>query len=580
MKTTWQRLAPFPIACPTLDAIAAELERPETRAELAACDVEERYPEKVRARLHALGLGALLSDEPRLTAWHLDALCAIAAHANGSLAITLGVNCLALLPCWIAASNEQRARLDARLREGAFLGLLLTELDHGSNLLANRARAIPGTLADEGGFVAIDDPARATHFRLEGEKQLINGGQRHQLLVTLLRTREPESGGPAASALGAFSLFAIDRERDSNGIVALDRWRTLPTPAADISGVRFDGAVIPRDTLLGDAGTGFSLIQQTLSISRGSISALASGAATAAHELACAFAEERNIYGAPIATLGAIAAHLDRMRALDLAIAALSVKQAAMVNALGLGAAHYTALAKLACCRLAEEAVDEGRRVLGARALLAGLPYTQRVRDVLLYGVFDGTSHVMLDQIQWRLTQEAARAAEAEDTLAGLRAVYAAPPAPLPLILRKRARAHRMPIPSHARALAALPGLPLAPLPQVASALLETVRALREKGAWERDQALRFEAAEIYALFEVVLAVAELADPSRRTALGLAPLDDQHGIESIARTAIGWLGARAASRLRTLALTHDLPTLELDHAERALVALVHPKEPA
>src|SRR6185503_2257377 len=110
-------------------------------------------------------------------------------------------------------------------------------------------------------------------------------------------------------------------------------------------------------------------------------------------------------------------------------------------NALGLGAAHYTAVAKLACCRLAEEAVDEGRRVLGARALLAAHPYSQLVRDILLYGIFDGTSHLMLEQIQWRLAQESARPERDADTLSMLREIYGAPPAPLPAILRQRARA-------------------------------------------------------------------------------------------------------------------------------------------
>src|SRR5258708_36510067 len=95
----------------------------------------------------------------------------------------------------------------------------------------------------------------------------------------------------------------------------------------------------------------------------------------------------------------------------------MSLKATAMTNACGVGAAHYTCAAKYACCLLAEELVTEGRQIHGGYALLTEHPYAALVGDVLLYGIFDGTSHLMLDQLQSRLTQAAALPATATDWL-------------------------------------------------------------------------------------------------------------------------------------------------------------------
>ncbi len=65
-----------------------------------------------------------------------------------------------------------------------------------------------------------------------------------------------------------------------------------------------------------------------------------------------------------------------RLHALDLLVHALAVKATAMINAYGASAVHYGAAAKVACCRLAERAVDEGRHLLGARAPLKARCHT------------------------------------------------------------------------------------------------------------------------------------------------------------------------------------------------------------
>jgi alkylation response protein AidB-like acyl-CoA dehydrogenase len=520
--SAWQRLAPIDLRGDRgLAAIEAALDEPATAALLADLEARGAYPGPILERLRALGLADLFTTE-RATVWHLESLNALTARRDGSLAITIGVNALALLPAYIAATPDQLARIYARFRAGAAAAMLLTELPHGSNLLRNAARA-----SREG-----------TAFRLTGEKDIINGAARHDLLFTFARTRE---AGAEAGGRGDFTLLLVERDAT---VESLARWRTLPAHGADIGGVRFRETLVPEANAIGGEGEGFALVQKTLSISRGGISALASGAASRARDLAFRYAARRDIYGGPIAALGAIREHLLRIEALDLAAAALALKAAAVVNALGLGAAHYTAAAKLASCALAEEAVGEGRRVLGSRALLEDLPYARLVRDVLLYGLFDGTSHLMLDQLQWRLAQQS-MAEAGGDPVPELARIYAAPPRPLVEVLRARAKTWLPPLEPHAAAFGGPAVL------RLARALLGAVRALRARKRWDDDQALRFEAADIFGHFEAVLALAELAAPEGRAALGVAAADvDEHA----ARFAIGFLGARLAARARGLAL--------------------------
>lgn len=534
---TWIRLCPVDVLRdPVLLRAAELLAAPETRATLLAGQAAGHYPETTLAALKQLGLPTLFTAGADV--FRLCALNSLSAACDGSLAITLGVNALALLPVHLGGSPELRRRVFDRVDHGAFCGLLLTELDHGSNLLRNQTAATP----DGDGF------------RVTGEKHLINGATRHDLLVSLLRTA---SGN--AVAFGDFSVFVVERDAT---IEPLPRWSTLPARAADIAGVRFHGTRVGRDALVGDIGGGFNLIQRALTLSRGGISALASGCASGAAAIARDYARTRDVYGAPILALDAIADHLARQAELELAVAALSVKAALAANALGQGAAAYTAAAKLACCALAEESVDQGRRVVSSRALMADQPYERFVRDVLLYGVFDGTSHLMLNELGSRLPQIAKPRPDDEPPLSQIRGLFTAPARPLAALGDTRTPARPIDLAAHVRALDALPGsVSLAPLVALTDALLALVRALRGHKAWS-DQGVRFPLAEALAWLECSLALVELCDPQRRVALGAPELPAGQDLGDILRGALAGLGLRLRARLLEAAAAADLPVPE------------------
>jgi alkylation response protein AidB-like acyl-CoA dehydrogenase len=542
-------MAPHDLAeHPVLGRIAAVLADPATERALADADTTGEYPAETLGRVREAGLASLWTDAP--TTWHLTALNALCARASGSLGITVGVTALALLPVYLGGTDDQRDRAFARIRDGASGALLLTEWDHGSDLLRNEARA------DSDG----------DGYRLSGTKHLINGASRHDLLVALLRTRAPSD--TALGAAGDFTLFLLDRDL---GVRAGRRRPTLPCPAADIGDVHLESVTADAADVVGGVGGGAALIHQALAISRGGIAGLCAGTTARARGLAERYAHTRRLYGAPIAHLGAIAQHLASLAALDAVVAAIAVKQAAATNAQGPAAAPVTAAAKVAASALAERAVDEGRHVLGARALIEGPGYDRLVRDVLLYGVFDGTAHVVLEQLQWRLAQVAA-APDGPAQLDDAALAYAVPPRSL---TERPPRRRTRPL-SLARHLRALPAaLPLDPLIQLAATLVDTVRALRASGRWDADQALRLDVAACHAELEALVALVELADPGCRAHLGLPPLAAPAAahLGRVLPFAVGWLGARLVADAGLLQVVAGLDRARLRDAEAPLVHL-------
>lgn len=571
---TWQRCCPLSGGLGPLGGILARLDRPDARAELARAEAEERFPAELLAELDRLGLPALFADAPGppcTTIHHLYGLNAGAAQASGSLAVTVGVTGLALLPIYLAGSDEQRARVRERVRGGARAAMLLSEWPHGSDLGASETTAEPGRL-DRGRFDAGGAP---THYRISGEKQLINLGGRAELLMTLARTGAARAGGLAGAGL---SLFLIERDAT---VEVPPRWRTLPVPAADIGGARFRATVVPASARVGEEGDGFRLVQGALTLSRGGIAAFASGTATRACGLAFGHARERSLYGRPIAHLAGVADNLARMAALDLAANCLSLTAASAANALGQRAAHQTAVAKLVACDLAERAVGEGRAVVSARALLLELPYQQVVRDVVLYGIFDGTRHLMVDQVAWRVRQMAAAGRRARgggddggraDDARARREVHRAPPASLSVSARQRGRVCLSHPSDHAAHLGGMPGaVDLAPLSDGARALEAATAALPADG-WA-DPGVAASLAWSWGLIDAALAVAELGDPARRVAQGLpelvavdgGPLDPGE----LARLSVALLAVEALAGARA-ALAGAGIDLDAGSAERAL----------
>ncbi len=455
------------------------------------------YPADLRAELHGLGLPEILLSG---SAWDVAEFNHHLAGISGSMVITVGVNYLGLIPMFIGGSDEQKGRVAERVSEGAYTALALTEQKHGSHLLGCET------------FATADTINIGRHY-LRGEKQTINGGSQHGLIAVLART--------ADQGAGAMSLFLVERD---DTVTAPHRWHTLQLPALDISSIRFDNT--PAE-LLGRKGRGFDIVQKTMPGTRAGIAVMAVGALNKATELATVYSQERVVGGTKIINHDVICDHLLAMHSADLLATSLALKTTALVNAKGPGAVYYAFAAKLLCCELAEQGIDEGRKLFGGRASLHDFPYAHLVRDVPLYGTFDGTRHIVGEQLSYRLAQLVSAGVQADQTQE-LAQIYSHPPQNYLEASHFSARPYFL---NPAALLAGWEPLAQSIPPKLFEHLHETwglladfVESGRSSGRWDADQSFRYALAYCAAEFEAILALLELADAGIRARLSLHPI--------------------------------------------------------
>jgi alkylation response protein AidB-like acyl-CoA dehydrogenase len=366
---------------------------------LLALDEEERFPINAWRFLADWGVADYLIPIAQGGQWEsveqLLALVRVVARRDLTVAFSLGPSLLAALPVWIAGDDGQRARVAELLRAGRTLALATTERAHGSDLLANRTRAIRD---GEG-------------WRLTGEKWLIGNATRADALLVFARTSS--LGGPHG-----FSLFLVEKRRvDPRTWAHLPRVRTLGMRGADLSGVRFRGCQVPGDALVGRAGGAFETLHRTLTVTRTLCAGLSLGAADAALRLVADFARSRRLYGGTVLDLPH-ARDLLTGAFVDCLIGEAVAAAAARAVQAGESPVFASAVAKYFVPTRVERLLRDLAVVLGARFYLReGHPWAafQRVmRDAAVVSVFEGNTVVNLGLVASQVGRAADGAAPDE----------------------------------------------------------------------------------------------------------------------------------------------------------------------
>jgi alkylation response protein AidB-like acyl-CoA dehydrogenase len=371
-----------------------------TAAAAVEADEGEEFPERAYAALLAWRFtqyfvpadcgGALASFEEALM------LLRVVSRRDLTCAIALGQTYLGAIPIWLGGEPRQRLQAAALIDEGHAFAFALTERDHGSDVLANDvfAEAVPGG------------------YRLSGAKWLINNGTRARALSVFARTGE---AGPRG-----YSLFFVDTATlPPHAFARTAKIRTHGIRGADISGVRFDGAFVAADAMIGPPGGALELALKGLMITRMMCAGFALGAADAALRLALQFALGRRLYGTTVFALP------DPQRALAECFA--DVLGADVLAGAAVRAAHvdprslslYSAIVKVAVPAIVESIVDRCATVLGARSYVRDMHpwslFQKMARDVRVVGLFDGSAGVNLQVIVTQLPALARRLAQTAD---------------------------------------------------------------------------------------------------------------------------------------------------------------------
>jgi alkylation response protein AidB-like acyl-CoA dehydrogenase len=280
----------------------------------------------------------------------------IGAHYLGTDALLIG------------GSEEQRARYLPAAARGELLGAFaLTEPGGGSNPAEMKTTAV----------------RQASGYRLRGSKQFISNAGEAGFIVVFAKT---DAG---ASSKGV-SAFIVDR--GIPGVEVGPPEKLMGIRGAHAFGVRLD-CQVPEERRLGEEGSGFRTAMRVLDNGRVDVAATALGIAEAALSAAVAWAKERHVDGASLATKQGIQWTIADMKTRLEAAWALTLHAVSM-RAADERFTQEAAIAKLYASEMVAFVADAALQLHGGYGYTRDLPLERYVRDARILRIYEGSSEI------------------------------------------------------------------------------------------------------------------------------------------------------------------------------------------
>jgi acyl-CoA dehydrogenase len=237
-------------------------------------------------------------------------------------------------------------------------------------------------------------------FVLDGEKTWISnaGIADHYVVFAKLDERARTRDGERR-----YIAFVVDA--DDPGLRVAERIDvSAPHP---LGTVRFDNCRVTAERVVGEPGSGLRVALATLDLFRPTVGAAALGLARRAMEEACAWVEQREVFGRPLAEHQLTQARLAEM-AVRIDASALLVYRAAWTrDATGRRTTREAAMAKLHATESAQRVIDDAIQLLGARGVQKGSILERLYREVRALRIYEGTSEIQKIVIAGTLTKPA-----------------------------------------------------------------------------------------------------------------------------------------------------------------------------
>jgi alkylation response protein AidB-like acyl-CoA dehydrogenase len=267
-------------------------------------------------------------------------------------------------------TDDQRRRYLPGLATGELIGCYcLTEPDAGSD-----AASLQATAREDG-----------ANFVLDGQKIWITNGNIAHLAI-VFATRDP-----AARHRGVCALLV---PTDTPGFVREKMGgHELGHRASDHARIVLRDCRVPADTLLGPAGSGFTVAMSALDRGRLGVAAGAVGVGQACLDACVDYARTRRQFGKRIGDFEMIQADLADMAA-DVEAARLLVYRAAWLKDHGQPATKETSIAKLFATEAAARAASTAVLLHGNRGYSNEYPVERHYRDIKGMQIYEGTSHI------------------------------------------------------------------------------------------------------------------------------------------------------------------------------------------
>lgn len=273
-----------------------------------------------------------------------------------------------------SATDEQAERWFPGLCSGELIAAIaMTEPGAGSDLQGIRTTAVD----------------RGDHYLLNGQKTFISNGILADLVVVVART-DPDAGH------AGISLLVVER-----GMEGFERGRNLDKigqHAQDTAELSFTDVRVPKENLLGQAGTGFAQLMTNLSQERLSMAVSAATACEWVLDESVSYARDRQAFGRPIGRFQHNRFLLAEM-ATEARIARVFVDDCLAKHVRGELDAATASMAKWWTTELQVKLVDRGLQLHGGYGYMTEYPIARAYLDSRVQTIYGGTTEIQKEII-------------------------------------------------------------------------------------------------------------------------------------------------------------------------------------
>ena len=271
-------------------------------------------------------------------------------------------------------SEDQKRRWVPGMVSGdTILAVGMTEPTAGSDLGAVRTRAV-----DDG-----------DHYVVNGSKAFVSNATNADVIVVSCST-DPDKGQ------WGVSLLAV--ERGSSGLEIGPPLEKVGWRAQDTAQVFLDDAVVPKANLIGNPGSGMSLMSKELNEERLLIAVGSIAAARAALDWTIEYCKERRAFGQPIGTFQHSRFLLAEMET-EVTIGQTFIDRCVMERNAGSLKPQGAAMAKWWATDLQQRTVDRCLQLHGGYGYVQGHPIAQAWLDMRWTPIGGGTNEIMKETI-------------------------------------------------------------------------------------------------------------------------------------------------------------------------------------